>query len=278
MFKKILLAVDGSVYTDAVLSYGITLAKAFQSRLHVITVADIRVFEWVSAVGADGFVPIVPSGIYQDESRKVLDEKCDKVLEKCASILSLEKLDFQTEKILGSPMDSICNRAQVADLIVMGKRGEFARWDARSLGATVEAVSRKVRKPVLVAEKNFSPIKKILVAYDGSRHANQALLFVGHLAEAFQSQITILSVADDKEAGARCCQEAKDYLQSYDIQLALDTIPGHAEKEIIDYAAKAGVDLIAMGAFGHSRLREALLGSTTEHILRFAQNSILLAH
>ncbi len=278
MFKKILVAVDGSVYTDAVLSYGITLAKAFHSRLHVVTVADIRVFEWVTAVGADGFVPIVPSGIYQDESRKVLDEKCNRVLEKCASILTGEKLDFQTEKILGSPTDSISDRSQIADLVVMGKRGEFARWEARSLGATTEAVSRKVRKPILVAEKVFTPIKKIMVAYDGSSHANQALLYVGHLAEAFQSQTTILCVTDDKEAGTRCCQEAKEYLQNYNIQLALETIPGHAEKEIIRYAAKAGVDLIAMGAFGHSRIREALLGSTTEHILRFAQNSLLLAH
>jgi len=208
----------------------------------------------------------------------VLDEKCNKVLEKCEAILTEEKLDYQTEKILGSPMDSISDRAQIADLVVMGKRGEFARWEARALGATVEAVSRKVRKPILVAEKTFTPIKKILAAYDGSSHANQALQYVGHLAEAFHAQTTVLCVSDDKESGARCCLEAKEYLQSYDVQLTLETVSGHAEKEIISYAAKAEVDLIAMGAFGHSRIRKALLGSTTEHILRFAQNSVLLTH
>jgi len=43
MFKNILLAVDGSNYTDSVLSHGIFLAKKFKSRLHLITVADIRI-------------------------------------------------------------------------------------------------------------------------------------------------------------------------------------------------------------------------------------------
>jgi nucleotide-binding universal stress UspA family protein len=276
MFKNIMLAVDGSAYADSVLSHGIALAKAFQSKIHVITVADIRVFEWVSAVGTDGFVPIVPSIVYQNESRKILDEKSSRILEKCAGILSAEGMDFEAEKILGSPMDSIAGRSQISDLLVMGKRGEFERWEERAIGATLEAVSRKVRKPLLAVGKAYVPIKNILAAYDGSSHANQALQFIGHLAEATSAEVTVLCVSEDKALGNSCNLEAADYLKNYKITLKLDVVAGHPDKEIVGYALR-GYDLIAIGAFGHSRIREALLGSTTEHILRFATTPVLLA-
>ena len=71
MFKNILLAVDGSRYTDSVLNTGIELARAFHSFLRVISVADVRVFEWASAIGSDGFVPIAPTGIYRQGFGKV---------------------------------------------------------------------------------------------------------------------------------------------------------------------------------------------------------------
>jgi nucleotide-binding universal stress UspA family protein len=277
MFKNILLAVDGSNYTDSVLSHGIFLAQKFKSRLHVVTIADIRIFEWVTAMGSDGFVPIVPSGVYQDESRKILEEKCDKVLKKCSKILKEAKTDFEVEKLFGPPMDCILERAQIADLLIMGKRGEFSRLETKSLGATVEAVSRNTRKPLIVAEQTFKPIKKILAAYDGSSHANQALMFVGHLAEGTSSLVSVICVTNDTEIGKHYIQEAGKYLTNYKVKVNSHLISGHPEKEIVNYAIEQKVDMIGIGAFGHSRIREAILGSTTEHILRFSPCSVLLA-
>jgi nucleotide-binding universal stress UspA family protein len=278
MFKKILLAVDGSDYTNSVLGYGITLAKAFDSRLQVLTVADIRVFEWAATIGADGFVPIAPSGVYQDESRKLLEEKCDKVLQKCAALLSKEKLDHEVEKASGAPADVITERSQLADLLILGKRGEFSRLESKALGATVESVARTIRKPVLVVKKEIIPITNILIGYDGSEHANQALQHAGHLAEATASQMTVLCITDDEELGAHYCAEAEKYLKSYNAAVNSVVQSGYPDKDIIGYATENNYDLIAIGAFGHSRIREAILGSTTEHILRLSNQPVLLSH
>ena len=51
MIKSILLAVDGSAFTEPVLKYGIELSKKFQALLRVLTVIDIRIFEWAVAIG-----------------------------------------------------------------------------------------------------------------------------------------------------------------------------------------------------------------------------------
>ena len=277
MFKNIMLAVDGSLYADSVLATGVSLAKAFHSHISVITVADVRVFEWATAVGADGFVPIIPSGLYQDESRKILEEKTDKILEKCTQILSKENISFETEKLMGAPADSIVEKAHLSDLIIMGKRGEFAKWDKKTLGATTEAVSRTVHKPMLVVDKEFRPFKNILIAYDGSQHANKVLQYVGHFAEYLGSEIIILCVSNDKEAGEDNCLEAEKYLKNYDIIPKSFVEAGHPEKEIVKFSHENDINLTAIGAYGNSRIKEALLGSTTEHILRFSHSAVLLA-
>ena len=277
MFKNIMLAVDGSLYADSVLSTSVSLAKAFHSHISIITVADVRVFEWATAVGTDGFVPIVPSGLYQDESRKILEEKTDKILKKCAQILSKESISFETEKLIGAPADSIVEKSHLSDLIIMGKRGEFAKWGKKTLGATTEAVSRTVHKPMLVVDKEFRPFKNILIAYDGSQHANKVLQYVGHFAEYLGSEVTILCISNDKEAGEENCQEAEKYLKNYDIMPKSVIEPGHPEKEIVRFSHENDFQLTAIGAYGNSRIKEALLGSTTEHILRFSHSAVLLA-
>lgn len=277
MFKNILLAVDGSGFTDAVLSHGIELAKNFSSHLMLVTVADVRIFEWASAVGSDGFISIVPSGAYQDASRNLLEEKCDKILIKCSELLKESEVSYTAEKSIGSPVDIILEQAHVADLLILGKRGEFARWDNKALGATVESVSRTVRKPLLVVQHEFHPIRSVLVGYDGSDHANKALQYAAHMAEAASGEVSVLSVTEDKELGQHYCSLASTYLKSYRVKVQAAAVPGHPSDALVHYAVKNNYDMISIGAYGHSRIHEALLGSTTDQILRSATSPVLLA-
>lgn len=277
MFNNILLAVDGSNYTDSIVKTGIHLAGAFKSRIIVFTVADVRVFEWATAVGADGFVPIVPSGIYQEESKKILDEKCDKILEKCSQMLSEANLHFETQRAVGAPADSILEKLHLADLVIMGKRGEFSSLDKKALGATTETVSRATFKPLLVVEREFNPFKNILVGYDGSKHANHMLMFAGHLAERLKSRMEVLCVCNDREMGEKNCGEAIDYLKSYEVEVSSTVLSGHPDEKIVEYAAEKDFGLVGIGAYGNNRIKEAILGSTTEHILRFSNRAVLLA-
>ncbi|HOT97154.1 MAG TPA: universal stress protein [bacterium] len=277
MFKSILLAVDGSAYTESILAHGIELAQRFASRLLILTVADVRIFEWASAVGSDGFISIAPSGSYQEASRTLLAEKCDKILAKCRERLACTDLDFSMEKSFGAPADLILEQTQIADLLVMGKQGEFARWNVKGLGATVDAVSRMTHKPLLVAGLAYRPIRRILVGYDGSEHANRALQYAAHIAEAGQATIGLLCINDDAELAAHNCERAKAYLQSYRVTVESVTLPGHPEEVLVRYCGLKDYDLIAIGAYGHSRIREALLGSTTTHLLRQSTFPVLLA-
>ena len=149
MIKSILLAIDGSNYTEAALKEGIDFAKIFDAHLRVLTVIDIRIFEWAVAIGVEGFAPIIPSTAYQEESQKLLEEKADKVLDLASKVLKEAGPSFELEKESGSPVEIICEKSRLADLIIMGCRGEFGPWRGKMLGATLEAVTRLSVKPVI---------------------------------------------------------------------------------------------------------------------------------
>ena len=277
MIKSILLAVDGSAYSEFVLKYGIELAKKFKAHLRVLTVVDIRIFEWAVAIGVEGFAPIIPSTTFQEESQRLLDEKADKVLARSGEVLQKAGVDFDLEKASGAPVEVICEKSRLSDLIVMGARGEFERWSDKMLGATLEAVARLAIKPLWVVRKEYRPIKTILLAYDGSTHANRALPWAGFLAEKLHAPVHVVNVNDSSEEAKRLLQEAVDYLQSYRIpEVKPIKKEGDQPEKIVETAKDSQANLIIMGSFGHSRIREAILGSTTVQVMRKSPVPILM--
>ncbi len=277
MVKSILLAVDGSAYTEFVLRYGVTLAKAFDAQLRVLTVVDVRFFEWAVAIGVEGFAPVLPSTAFQEESQKILEEKAEKVLERAGAMLKSEGVPFTLEKESGSPVEVICEKVKVADLLVMGARGEFEKWSDKMLGATFESVSRLSIKPIFVVHKEFRPLQKMMLAYDGSENSNRALPWAGYWAEKFQVPLYVLTVNENTEEGHAVLEEAAAYLQSYTIpELSTLLKSGDTAETIVGTVKEIQADTIIMGSYGHSRIREAILGSTTVQVMRKSPVPVLM--
>jgi len=277
MIKSILLSVDGSVYTEAQVKFTVALCKAFDAKVTILSIVDVRIFEWAVVMGTDGFVPVIPSNIYKEESKKILEAKAEAVLAKCADIFTKERVAFDYEKINGSPSDIILEKLPLVDLLIMGVRGEFAKWRKTLVGATLDAVMRQWNKPMLITPKKFKKISNILVAYDGSEKSNKALQIVGYFATQLKAEITILTAHDIPKMREKILNEAAAYLKPYNLNVKLIGTTGIPEKEIIRISQDEGFDLIVMGAFGHSRIREAILGSTTEQVVRNADIPLLLS-
>ncbi len=277
MIKSILLPIDGSAFTQCSLQYGVSLARSFGAKLKVLTVIDIRIFEWAMAMGVEGFAPVIPSSAYQEESQQLLEQKAEKILERAAEFLKSEKVNFETEKTSGSPSESICEKSRLADMIIMGSHGEFARWSDKMLGATLESVSRLCIKPILVTHKEYHQIKKILFAYDGSQNSNKALPWVGALASELKAPVTILTVNSDDQEAETILNEAVEYLRAYNLK-KINRVKktGDAVTQIISLSNELSDSLLIMGSYGHSRIREAILGSTTVQVMRRAKEPILL--
>lgn len=277
MIKSICLPVDGSVYTDAQLKHAMSLAKPFGATIKVISIVDVRILEWAVVMGTDGFVPVIPSNVYKEESKKMLEDKAAAVLEKCAEILTNRKIDFTTEQALGSPADIILEQAPFVDLLVIGARGEFAKWKTNLVGATVDAVVRQWNKPILVTPQKHQRLRKLLFPYDGSEKSNRALQLAAFVASRLKLPIVVQTVHTKEGTRRRLLHEASTYLEPHKINYETVGMSGNPEKEIIQMTNDMKCNLIIMGAFGHSRIREAILGSTTEQVIRNTRVPILLS-
>jgi len=167
--------------------------------------------------------------------------------------------------------NEICERARTADVVVIGHRGINEKFSTGLLGGTAESVTRKCPKPLLVCPAEWkSGIKSPLLAYDGSPRSAAAMHSAAEFCVSLKVPLAVVHVARDEESGARVLEEAKRYLAPYAVDASFAAVSGHAPEKIVETIRERGHDLLFIGAYGHSRIVEMVLGSTTEYVLRNA--------
>jgi nucleotide-binding universal stress UspA family protein len=130
-------------------------------------------------------------------------------------------------------------------------------------------------------------IKKILLAYDGSEPSNKAFDYAADLAQRYQAEIHVLTVAQMPEFGEDVETEAviehsriyhkgllhglRDRVDRLGVKAHLEMAVGHAAQQILDHAAELGVDLIVMGHRGRGVLDRWRLGSVTHRVIAYAE-------
>lgn len=80
--------------------------------------------------------------------------------------------------------------------------------------------------------------------------------------------LTVLYVPKEERTAERVLGEARSYLSSYGLQVRYEIEKGYPEQKIVDYLMNFNIDLLFIGAYGHRRIIELVLGSTTEYVLR----------
>lgn len=178
--------------------------------------------------------------------------------------------------IEGWPGVYVTHRALVSDLVVLGRTAPG--W----VGEAPEDVSLACGRPVLVAPdvQHFAGVgEKVLVAWDGGREATRALHDALPLL-ATSVAVTVFSVNPDAETERKLRVDLIPHLARHGIEATAETVetirtPAEA---VLARVRDIDADLIVMGAYGHSRLREMILGGTTRDILRDMAVPVLMSH
>jgi nucleotide-binding universal stress UspA family protein len=169
---------------------------------------------------------------------------------------------------MGIIANEICERSRVADLVVLGHRGINEEFSTGLLGSTADGVTRKCPRPVFVSTKRFKIIERPILAYDGSQRASSAMESAAEFCTQLDLPLTVLYVPKEDRIADRVLGEARSYLGSYGIQVRYEIAKGYPEQKIVDYLMNFSFDLLFIGAYGHRRIIELVIGSTTEYVLR----------
>lgn len=177
----------------------------------------------------------------------------------------------------GSVVESLLDVEAEVRLFVIGKRGEHADFAKGHLGSNLERVIRAVHRPVLVASRAFKPVRRFLIAFDGSATTRQCVEMVC-ASPLLKGMACDVVMAGDKNdvAHQEHLQWAQARLQEAGFEPQLRIIAGSADTIIPQQVGERAIDLLVMGAYGHSRIRTMVVGSTTTHVLRTCQIPVLL--
>ena len=183
----------------------------------------------------------------------------------------------------GSPLEVVTVHARYADLIVLGQGRDLGDASADLSGLPADLVLA-VGRPVLVVPRygTFPSVgAAVLVAWDASREATRAVHDALPLLRR-AGKVIVLSVDPEDTGEPRIAGgDIALHLARHGVTVQTATISGAdiaVGDLILSYAADHGVDLIVMGAYGHTRLRELILGGATRHLLQSMTVPVFMSH
>ncbi|WP_262693143.1 universal stress protein [Kordiimonas aquimaris] len=279
----ILACIDGSAHMPSVCKLSAWAAKQTGKKailLHVVPAhADHASHDDLSGqIGLGAKTDLMDTLVQLDAERAKLDQKKGQLMFEQASALFTE-LHRETPDIVhrrGTLADTVAELETDVELIVIGKRGETATKSGH-LGSNLERVTRAVSKPLLIATKSTKPVDQFLIAYDNSANSNKALAYVCKNKLLQGATCHLLTVATETEAAKTALSNAKAKLITAGFDVTATLKNAHSiDDAVSSYIADNNINLLVMGAYGHSAIRRMIFGSTTMAQIERSKTPVLL--
>jgi nucleotide-binding universal stress UspA family protein len=273
----ILVALDGSIWSDAVTRMAIELARDTErptrlTAIHVVSVVRMSGKRLRDLAGFLGFEPvIVPEKVeafYRQRGQDILDgfaEACEE-----AGVVHRELLEQ------GNVVERLVHHGDKSDLVLIGARGDRElAWPGMG-GTTVERVVKNLETRALVVPQDQGPLTGILLGYDGSDGSAKALRATRHLLELVPLPVHAVYVTEGK-LERDPLQEVRDHLAGLDVELHLHRMDGEPREVLVSAASEHGCNLIALGYRKRSIIGDVFLGRVTEWLLRYVPVALLIS-
>lgn len=280
---KLIAFVDGSNYSRSVCDHAGWIAGKIGASVELIHILGRR---------SESEAPVDLSGSIGLGARTALLEELSELDGKMARLKHKRGraiLDDAKEIVLNAGVnqvstmlrnDEIVETVQTFDndasLIVIGKRGKETETDETHLGSNFERVVRASHKPVLVASRSFNPIRRVLIAFDGGPSATKAVSYLAGKQVFSDLKCHLLSVTDPTAVAEQRLEDAANSLRATGYSVETTIQAGQPERVICENIKTHDIDLLVMGAYGHSRIRNLIIGSTTTAMIRSCNIPVLL--
>ncbi|WP_373504207.1 universal stress protein [Aestuariivirga sp.] len=279
---KIIALVDGSIYSASVCDHAAWISQLTGAPVELIHVLGRReasdTHDHSGAIRLGARTALLNELAELDAQRsKLMSHKGRAILEDASAILAKDGVtDITTRLRHGDVVEAVAEVEAGARVIIIGKRGEDDDFAKGHLGSNLERIVRASHKPVFVASRAFKPISKVLVAYDGGASAMKA---IDHVARSplFQGlSVHVVTVGSATPEVTKGLEDAKAMLKAAGIEAETSVLPGQPETALGKLVDEAQFDMLVMGAYGHSRIRSLIIGSTTTAMIRSCKVPVVL--
>jgi len=275
-FSRIAVGLDGSPHSESALSHALRLARSARSLVRGIHVVDRSLLDGVVVADLSGSVGFQPFLNLSGELREALVSAGGAILAAFEARAKEAGVEFELVLEEGNVSEILEEQAQSCGLAAIGSRGANAAHRRDLVGRHADALARRMPTSLLVAPSDYRDFRQPVLAWDGSPKSRRALALAAELAALLDLSIRIVTATDDEDEGQALLAQAEEELRYRRVRATGVVRKSHPDDAIFEEVG-AGGDLVAMGAHGHGRVVELVLGSTTDRVLRAATVPVLLA-
>ncbi|SEN20289.1 universal stress protein [Halomonas caseinilytica] len=282
MTDHVLAAIDGSQFSESVCDYAAWSSQALGAPLTFLHVVDnhpqTAEADLSGNIGLGAREHLLEELSELDEQRAKVAQEQGRLMLQAAKERAVEDgvAEPASRQRNGTLVETLEELADEIRLLVMGKRGEGHQQDSGHLGSSLERVVRGLHRPILMVPDAFKRPERVMIAFDGSKTTRKGVEMLAK-SPLFQG-IPVHVVIVGAETGDNRSQLdwALKTLRDAGHEAEGDIRAGDVEPTLHAYQEEQDIDLLVMGAYGHSRIRQLLVGSTTTEMLRKADIPVLL--
>lgn len=280
--NNVLACIDGSPQAGAVCDCAAWASLRLDAPLTLLHVLDQQ--QYPATGNLSGIIGL-GSREYLLEELAALDEKRSKLaLEEGRMMLDAAKQRVTSAGVTqpdvrqrhGDLVESLRDLESDIRLLVIGKQGEDSSTDFQLIGSQLESVIRTMHRPILVTPSNFTAPTSVMLAFDGSATSRKGVEMLASSPLFKGIPIHLVMVGADTSDSRVPLESARDALKAAGFDVHIANRAGEVEPTLHAYQAEHGIGLLVMGAYGHSRIRQFLVGSTTTSMIRSTTTPLLL--
>ena len=287
-YKSILVPVGDAAGGAPALDLALRLAAAFSGHvvgLHVRTdpaTAVPLVGEGMSGAMVEEMMAVAErlAASRAAAARSAFDEVCARHGAPLVAAPPAEGVSAEWVDVTGREEEVVAWRGRLSDLVVVTRPREGA--ESRTT-MTVNAALMESGRPLLLAPAT-PPAElggNVAIAWNGSAEAGRAVAASLPLLARART-VSILSVSEDDRTAGAPAGELAAYLAWHGVGARCETVTsgshGHPGEALLSECSGRGIDLLVMGAYTHSRLRQLILGGVTRQVLHHADLACLMSH
>lgn len=281
--SKIIALVDGSIYARSVCDHAAWIAARTGAAVELLHVLGHRRGAAAPSNLSGNIALGARTSLLKDLSER--DVETAKISQKSGrSILEAAKTQLEAAGVqditmrlrIGNIPEEVAEFELGADMVLIGKRGDAADFATLQLGSNLERIVRSSNKPVVVAARAFTPVKRFLIAFDGGPSSRKAVDHVATSPLFAGLACHLLTAGPDTPEMRDHLARAQSTLEAAGHSVSAEIVQGPPDLLIASAVETNDIGLLVMGAYGHSRIRSLIIGSTTAEMIRLCKIPVVL--
>ena len=269
--KRVIACIDSSPCVNAVAEAAAWVAKQTNRELVLLQVLDYypasyHLGEISGVIGFESNAMLLKelAELEQKQSELALDYS-NNLLDHISELIQ-QKYNITATHIQekGDFLEQSFQVLQEEDVVVIGRVGERSAELNKPIGSSVENFIRGAKCTVMTVGENFKPPTRFIFAYEYSPTCVNMMKRVAQSDLLKLLQCHLLYVGDHPEV----LNEPSQYLKNAGLDVVMEYRYGDVAENILEYQAEHAIQLIVLGAFSQSKIRQFFLGSVTTGIFR----------